>query len=198
MPSRLVALVLLSVLAVAGCGGENEEGPREGARDTAERSAVEKAAREYIVEQQSNEDDTERLDSLAVENTEIDGDSAEVEAKSSATGNRYEARLRGQSGRWTGLSLVTDRPSERVAGDGDPSKGPGKEARTNQLETQIRSRLLKPLGIGGKVVCPPTIKLRRGNNFDCKVTGSGRAVTVQVTQKDAEGSLNYKVTAAPR
>ena len=199
MPRGLITLLLLTVLAATGCGGEDDE--TSGAKDArggSERSAVEKAAREYIVEQQSDEDDPERAGSLTVEKAEISGEDAEVEAKSSATGNIYEATLRKQAGRWEGLTLLTDRPSEPASGGGDPSKGAGKEARTEQLEAQVRSRLLKPLGIKGKVECPPTIRLRRGNNFDCKVTGAGRNVTVQVTQKDDKGSLNYKVTSAPR
>jgi hypothetical protein len=194
---RLVTLTVFVMLGLAACGGDSDEKAKSPGGGS-DRTAVEKAARAYIVQQQSDEDDTERPDAISPEQVNVNGDEAEVKAKSSLTGNVYEATLRKQDGAWRGLTLFTDRPSEPTGGGGggNPAGGPGKEISTDQVEAQIDSRLLKPLRIKGHVECPPTIKVRRGNNFDCKVKG-GRKVTIHVTQKDNAGSLNFKLTSRP-
>jgi hypothetical protein len=193
---RLVTLIVFVMLGLVACGGESEKKAKSPAGGS-DRAAVEKATRAYIVQQQSDEDDTERPDAISLEQVDVNGDGAEVKAKSSLTGNVYGVTLRKQDGAWRGLTLFTDRPSEPTGGGGGkPAGGPGKEISTDQVEAQIDSRLLKPLGIKGHVECPPTIKVRRGNNFDCKVKG-GRKVTIHVTQKDDAGSLNFKLTSRP-
>ena len=193
--SRLATFIVLALLVLAGCGDEGEKKEKSSGGGS-DRAAAEKAARAYIVEQQSDEDDPERSDALSVEQANVSGESAEVKIKSSLTGNKYEATLRKQAGTWRGSTLFTDRPSEPTGGGGNPAEGSGKEISTDPVEQQIDSRLLKPLRIKGNVECPPTIKLRRGNNFDCKVKG-GRNVTIHVTQKNDAGSLNYKLTSRP-
>jgi Domain of unknown function (DUF4333) len=190
---RLATFMVLALLALAGCGDEGDK-KEESSGGGSDRAAVEKAARAYIVEQQSDEDDTERSDALSVERANVNGDGAEVKAKSSLTGNVYEVTLRKQAGTWKGSTLFTDRPSEPTGGGGNPAEGSGKEVSTDQVEQQIDARLLKPLRIKGSVECPPTIKVRRGNNFDCEVKG-GRKITIHVTQKDDQGSLNFKLTS---
>jgi hypothetical protein len=192
---RLAMLIVLVLLGLAGCGGEGEKKDKSSGGGS-DRAAVEKAARGYIVEQQSDEDDPERSDAISLEQVNVNGDGAEVKAKSSLTGNVYEVTLRKQAGTWRGLTLFTDRPSEPTGGGGNPAEGSGKEISTDPVEQQIDSRLLKPLRMKGNAECPATIKLRRGNNFDCKVKG-GRKVTIHVTQKDNAGSLNFKLTSRP-
>lgn len=191
---RLLLLLVAVLLALPGCGEEdNPSTPQQGSGS--DRAAVEQAARDYVVQQQADEDDAERADAISLERVQVDGDEAEVAAKSSLTGNRYEVTMRKQGARWAGLTLLTDRPSETGSRGGDPSKGSGREASTDQIETQIEARLLKPLGLEGEAECPPKVKLRRGNNFDCKVPGAKNKTTVTVTQKDDQGNLNFKVTS---
>jgi hypothetical protein len=193
---RLLTLIVLVLLGLVGCGGGSDEKAKSSGGGS-DRAAVEKATRAYIVQQQADEDDTERPDALSFEQVDVNGDEADAKAKSSLTGNRYRATLRKQDGAWRVSTLFTDRPSEptpSTGGGGNPVGGSGKEISTDPVEAQINTRLLKALGFKGHAECPPRIKLRRGNNFDCKVKG-GRKVTIHVTQKDDSGSLNYKLTS---
>ena len=99
---------------------------------------------------------------------------------------------------WKGGNILTDRPSEPAQGDttqdGDPSQGSGQQASTDQVETQIEQRLLKLVRIQGQAECPPEIKIRRGNNFTCKVVGAKRPTVIEVTQKDDAGNLGFKIS----
>jgi len=194
---RRLSLPFVAVLlALAGCGQEDSPStPQQGGGS--DRAAVEKAARDYIVQDQADEDDSERPDVISFTKVRVGGDEAEVEAKSSLTGNRYEVTMRKQGARWAGATLLTDRPSETATSQGDPSQGSGREVSTREVEAQIEARLLKPLRLEGNAECPPTVKLRRGNNFECKVTGAKNKTTVTVTQKDDQGNLNFKVTSTP-
>ena len=100
---------------------------------------------------------------------------------------------------WRGTAVLTDRPSEGTQSGGDPSQGSGQRASTDQVEDQIEQRLLKLVRIEGQAECPPEIKIRRGNNFTCKVVGSPPPVTIEDTQTHAPGNLRYTVKAgAPR
>jgi hypothetical protein len=187
----LLAGLLLALLA--GCGGSSS--PDE--RGRSDRQAVESAARSYIVDEQSDEEDVEQASSLSFSRVDISGDSAKAEAKSSATGNRYEVDLSKSGNSWRGTAVLTDRQPDPTQ-TGDPSRGAGQTASTDQVETQIEQRLLKLVRVEGRAECPPRIKIRRGNDFTCKVVGSNRPVTVQVTQKDDQGNLGYKIsTGAP-
>ena len=198
----LAGLAIALSLSLASCGGDDGgsggggggggTGGRSEATAGGDRETVEKAARDYIIEQQSDEDDTENPDAIEFDTVDVSGERAEVEARSSLTGNRYEATLIKQAGSWRGQSLLSDRPSEPPGGGGDPGAGGGKEVSTTEVEQQIETRLLGPLGFDGQAECPPTIKLRRGNNFECRVTGK-RKGTVEVTQKNDQGDLNFKV-----
>jgi len=188
---RLVLLACLTLLATAGCGGDSSNDGGGGGKS--DRAAVESAARSYIVSEQSDEDDTEQAGSLSFTKVDVTGDSAKAEVKSSATGNRYEVDLSKSGGSWRGTSVLTDRPSQSSQ-SGDPSQGSGQTASTDQVETQIEQRLLKLVRINGQAECPEKIKIRRGNDFTCKVVGSSRPVTVQVTQKDDQGNLGYKIS----
>lgn len=190
---RFVAFIaLLAGLALAGCGGDDSS-PQQGG-GTSDRAAVETAARAYIVKEQADEDDPEQPDAISFNKVEVQGDSAEVEAKSSATGNRYEVDMSKSGEAWSGSTLLTDRPSEPTQ-DGDPTQGSGQQASTDQVETQIEQRLLKLVRIKGQAECPPEIKIRRGNNFTCKVVGASRPTVVEVTQKDDQGNLGFKISS---
>jgi Domain of unknown function (DUF4333) len=180
---------VLALLALAGCGG-GDSSQDQGQSD---RRAVGSAARGYIVAEQSDEDDPEEAASLSFTKVEVQGDTAKVEAKSSSTGNRYEVDLSKSGNSWRGTAVLTDRPSEPTQ-SGDPGQGSGQRASTDQVETQIEQRLLKLVRIKGQAECPPEIKIRRGNDFTCKVVGSSRPVTVQVTQKDDQGNLGFKLS----
>lgn len=191
----MLALAIAAALAISACGEDEKSGGGGGGGD--EQAAVEQAATAYIVEQGADDDDSEQPDSVQVDSVDVDGDNAEVKASSSATGNKYEVTLAKSGEDWVGQSLFKDVPSEPVeedsgGGGGDPSSGAGELRSTDDAEKQIETSLLKPLGLEGTVECPPEVRLRRGNNFECKVTGDQNA-TVTVTQKDDKGSLNYKV-----
>ena len=186
---RLPLALLVIVGIAAGCGGSDSP---EG-RGQSDRSVVESAARSYIVSEQSDEDDPEEAGSLSFTRVDVQGDSAKVEAKSSSTGNRYEVDLSKSGNSWRGTAVLTDRPSE-PSQSGDPAQGSGQRASTDQVETQIEQRLLKLVRIEGQAECPPEIRIRRGNDFTCKVVGASRPVTVEVTQKDDQGNLGYKIS----
>ena len=186
-------LLPLLLVFVVGCGGSDS--PDKGGGGQSDRAAVESAARDYIVSEQADEDDTEQAGSLSFTSVDVSGDSAKVEAKSSATGNRYEVDLSKSGNSWRGTAVLTDRPSEGTQSGGDPSQGSGQRASTDQVEDQIEQRLLKLVRIEGQAECPAEIKIRRGNNFTCKVVGSSRPVTIEVTQKDDQGNLSYKIKA---
>ncbi len=189
---RFVAFIaLLAGLALAGCGGDDSS-PQQGG--TSDRAAVETAARGYVVQQQADEDDPEQAGAISFTKVEVQGDSAEVEAKSSATGNRYEIDMTKSGNSWKGGTILTDRPSEPTQ-DGDPTQGSGQKASTDQVETQIEQRLLKLVRIEGQAECPPEIKIRRGNNFTCKVVGASRPTVIEVTQKDDQGNLGFKISS---
>ena len=106
---------------------------------------------------------------------------------------RYEVDLSKSGGGWRGTAVLTDRPPEPPR-SGDPAQGGGKTASTDQVETQIEQRLLKLVRIEGRAECPAEIRIRRGNDFTCKVVGAGRPVTVEVTQKDDRGNLGYRIS----
>lgn len=188
-------LLPLLLVFVVGCG--DSDSPDNGGGGQSDRAAVESAARDYIVSEQSDEEDPEQAGQLSFSKVEVQGDSAEVEAKSNATGNRYEVDLSKSGNSWRGTAVLTDRPSEPTQ-SGDPSQGGGQRASTDQVEDQIEQRLLKLVRIEGQAECPPEIKIRRGNNFTCKVVGASRPVTVEVTQKDNQGNLGYKISTGSR
>jgi hypothetical protein len=191
----LFACAVLAALALSGCGGS--QGGGGGESPQAERAAVERAAIAYIEETTSDEEDPENASALDVTGVKVDGDSAEARASSSATGNKYEVTLTRSGGSWQGRTLLTDRPSETGGSGADPAAGAGRKVPGSAVEAAVRKQLLTPLKIRGSVKCPERIALRRGNNFECKLRGA-RSGTVQVTQKDDQGNLNFKVNLKAR
>jgi hypothetical protein len=185
----LSPLALLAALSLGACG---EGGGGGGQNPGADRAAVERAAISYIEETTSDEDDAENASALDVTDVKVDGDSAEAKASSSATGNKYEVTLARAGGSWQGRTLLTDRPSQESSGGGDPASGPGQKVSGSVIEAEVKKQLLTPLKIRGSLKCPSRVALRRGNNFECKLTGA-RSGTVQVTQKNDRGSLNFKI-----
>lgn len=193
-----VALVL--VLAATACGQEAGGGGGSEPSPAQEKQAVEKAAIEYIEETTSDEEDSESASALDVTAVVLKGNlteakTAEAEATSSATDNKYEVSLTRSTDAWQGTSIVTDRPEkkEKPFGSKNPAKGPGQVVSTDSVETEIQKKLLKPLKVKGRVSCPPKVAIRKGNNFECEIVGGQMEGGVQVTQKNDKGSLNYKL-----
>lgn len=191
----IVALVL--VLAATACGQEAGGGGSE-LSPAQEKQAVEKAAIEYIEETISDEEDSESASALDVTAVVLKGNeekTAEAEATSSATDNKYEVSLTRSTGAWQGTSIVTDRPEkkEKPFGSKNPAKGRGQVVSTDSVEQEIQKKLLKPLKIKGRMSCPPKVAIRKGNNFECEIVGGQMEGGVQVTQKNDKGSLNYKL-----
>lgn len=189
--ATLAALALLLTLLAPACGAGL--GGESGHSSTAERTAVARAAAAYIEESSRDEDDAEKGSALKLAGVRVQGDSAEVRATSPATGNRYEVTLARSGGEWQGRTLLTDRPEpEEPSAGRSPASGPGRKVSTAMVEATIEKKLLAPLGLKGGVSCPPKIAVRRGNDFECKLTGR-RSGTITVTQKDDKGNLNFKV-----
>jgi len=192
LPSLLLAL-LVSV-ALTACGDSDDEKSGTTASGDNDRAAVEQAARDYIVANTADDDQPEAASDLSFSKVDGDGGRAEAEATSSATGNKYKLMLTKNGGRWKTVSMFKDVPDQEPsqgATSGDPSSGTGKSVSTDKVEAQIEETVLKRLGIDGQVECPPKIKLRRGNNFECKISGK-RTGVVKVIQRDDQGNLNYK------
>lgn len=193
----LLVLSIVAALALGACGGD-DDGGGGGGGNGGERAAVERDARAYIVEETADDDSPEQADSLSFDKVDINGSDVEVAATSSATGNKYEATMTKQGDSWVGSSLLTDVPSEPsggsdTGGGNDPTSGSGREISTDEVEKQIKTNLLSQVDLDGEVECPPMVKLRRGNNFECELKGDQEA-TIAVTQKDDEGNLAFKLS----
>jgi Domain of unknown function (DUF4333) len=69
---------------------------------------------------------------------------------------------------------------------------------TSGLETTLKQQLEAELGTTGlRVTCPDDVNVQKGGRFDCTVTKSGAAsLTVEVTQKDDKGHVDWKVVEA--
>jgi len=196
--SMIVALVLIP--AATACGGQEAGGGGSQPSPAQAKQAVENATIGYIEETTSDEDDSESASALDVTTVVLKGNlteamTAEAEATSSATDNKYEVSLTRRTGAWQGTSIVTDRPEkkEKPFGSKNPAKGRGQVVSSDSVEQEIRKKLLKPLKVKGRVSCPPKVAIRKGNNFECKIVGGQLKGGVEVTQKDDEGSLNYKL-----
>jgi hypothetical protein len=76
-----------------------------------------------------------------------------------------------------------------VAGCGD------KKLDTGKLEGKIKDGIEKQAGVKiKKVSCPGSVKVKKGNTFNCKATTStGQTANVKVTQQDSKGNVNYQV-----
>lgn len=198
------SLALALALAAPACGQERGGGgggaePYSPAR---EKQAVERAAIEHIEETSRDEDDPERAGALDVTAVILKGDltepkDAEARVTSSATENRYQVTLTRSTGTWKGTTIVTDRPEKKKPfGSRKPAEGPGQVVSTDSVEKEIRRKLLKPLKVEGSVSCPPRVAVRKGNNFECRIVGEVLKGSVQVTQRNDRGRLNYKLAPA--
>ena len=67
---------------------------------------------------------------------------------------------------------------------------------TSNLESTLKSQLETQLGATGlSVSCPDNIKVSAGATFECTASDtSGQSVTIEVTQKDDQGNVSWKVT----
>jgi Domain of unknown function (DUF4333) len=69
---------------------------------------------------------------------------------------------------------------------------------TSNLESTLKSQLESQLSASGLTVsCPDNIKVETGATFECTATDpSGQSITIEVTQKDDQGNVTWKVTGA--
>lgn len=73
-----------------------------------------------------------------------------------------------------------------------------KTLNTEDVQTAIAKGLTDQVGGTFDVTCPPEITAEKGATFTCQVKDptDGTSATVTVTQEDADGKFNWKVTAA--
>ena len=69
---------------------------------------------------------------------------------------------------------------------------------TDDVQNAIQKGLSDQVGGTFTVTCPSDITAEKGGTFTCSVANAsdGSTATVTVTQEDAEGQFNWKVTAA--
>ena len=69
---------------------------------------------------------------------------------------------------------------------------------TSSLQAMLKQQLQAELGTTGlDVTCPTDVKVEAGTTFRCTVTKSGAAtLTIDVTQTDDKGHVNWKVSGA--
>jgi predicted small secreted protein len=73
-----------------------------------------------------------------------------------------------------------------------------KTLNTDDVQGAIAKGLTDQVGGTFNVTCPSEITAEKGATFTCAVTdpADGTSATVTVTQEDADGKFNWKVTAA--
>ena len=65
------------------------------------------------------------------------------------------------------------------------------------LETMLKSQLASKFNFSPTdVTCPNDVKFRTGGTFQCTASdGKGHTLTIDVTQKDDEGNVVWKVSS---
>ncbi|MTD45426.1 DUF4333 domain-containing protein [Conexibacter sp. W3-3-2] len=70
----------------------------------------------------------------------------------------------------------------------------GKTVNTDKAEESIGASLSEQLGGTVTVTCPDDVEAKKGDTFTCDAKGSdGRTGTVNVTQKDDDGNISWKL-----
>ena len=69
---------------------------------------------------------------------------------------------------------------------------------TSSLESELKTQVENQLNASGLTVsCPDNIKVEAGGTFECTASDpSGQSVTIEVTQKDDQGNVTWKVSGA--
>jgi len=69
---------------------------------------------------------------------------------------------------------------------------------TTNLRNSLQAQLRTELASSDLVVhCPDGVKVEAGATFTCTATdGSGRSLTLQITQKDDKGNVTWKIVGA--
>jgi hypothetical protein len=70
---------------------------------------------------------------------------------------------------------------------------------TDRAEAAIRSGITRQTGLKIDTVrCPDDVKARKGETFRCVATASnGQRARVEVTQRDDEGSVSWRLVRRP-
>jgi hypothetical protein len=68
----------------------------------------------------------------------------------------------------------------------------------DRVESALRSGITRQTGVKIETVrCPDEVEAREGGTFSCTArTSTGRRARVEVTQRDAQGSVSWRVVRA--
>ncbi len=102
----------------------------------------------------------------------------------------------GESERPKGLgSSPAGTPGSSPAGT--PGSSPAGTLNTIGLERELEEQIESQAGSIALVDCPADIEIESGGTFDCTAdVESGGTLTIRVTQRDAQGNLEWEVTDA--
>ncbi len=73
------------------------------------------------------------------------------------------------------------------------SIGGGDTLNTEKLQSAVQAEIVKVVpNATAEVSCPADVKAEAGATFDCTATVNGQQATIKVTQKDADGNVNFE------
>ena len=69
---------------------------------------------------------------------------------------------------------------------------------TSSLESALKSQVESEFNASGLTIsCPDNIKVEAGGTFECTASDpSGQTLTIEVTQKDDQGDVNWRLSGA--
>lgn len=118
---------------------------------------------------------------------------ADVKAVSCPTGltakkgDTFQCTVTGADGT-TGKTTVTEKDDQGNVSVSAPF------IHVTQLEQSIGQGIAQQINANDvKVKCPEIITGKKGDTFECQATSGSDKATVEVTQKDDQGRVNYKV-----
>lgn len=80
---------------------------------------------------------------------------------------------------------------------GTPGSSPAATLNTSGLERELEEQIEAQAGSIALVDCPADIEIESGGTFDCTAdVESGGTLTIRVTQRDAQGNVEWEVTDA--
>lgn len=114
--------------------------------------------------------------------------SAAGAAQSAASGAASQAQDAASSAA-SAVSSATASPSSGFSF----SIGGGDTLNTEKLQTAVQAEIVKVVpNATADVSCPTGVKAESGATFDCTATVNGQQATIKVTQKDADGNVNFE------